>query len=105
MGWFRARKSSTEVTTGTTTGGTLIVRSGQDSAYYHFMEIYTHTNGLTLTVDRRRAERRASPADATTERRAVDRRSAPPATWELGDCVLAPSHTAAAGAPDRSQVG
>jgi hypothetical protein len=43
---------------------------------------------VTLTWDRRLAERRTESSGATEERRRTDRRQKPQFTWELADFVV-----------------
>lgn len=65
----------------------LIVRRG---ATRRFEALKSKTADLAVVVswDRRTSDRRASSKPAPTERRANDRRKAPPFTWQTADFVV-----------------
>jgi hypothetical protein len=65
----------------------IIVRIG---ALRRFDALTRKTVDLPVDVswDRRRGERRTSPDGAGNNRRASERRQAPPFTWELADFVV-----------------
>ena len=76
----------------------IIVRRG---AVRRFEALTRKTADLPVVVswDRRKAERRAPTASASTERRSKDRRKVPPFTWETADFVVA-DHAQEDDAPD-----
>src|SRR4051812_27205788 len=67
----------------------LVVRSGLSERYYEFLAIFARVNRIALILDRRSHERRhPDVARAVLERRRLDRRGPPPATWESGDVIV-----------------
>ena len=71
----------------TTAAVELVVRRG---ALRRFHKLKQKTAELPVTVswDRRQAERRAAPDRPAAERRGSDRRQAPPYTWDASDFVV-----------------
>jgi hypothetical protein len=65
----------------------LVVRRG---ALWRFNTLKKKTAELPVKVlwDRRQADRRTEPHDQGAQRRATDRRQAPPFTWEVADFVV-----------------
>jgi len=82
----------------------IVVRRG---ALRRFDALTRKTADLPVAVswDRRTGHRRASAEPASAERRATDRRQAPPFTWEVADFVVvgAPPEPAAAATTPRAR--
>src|SRR5947209_7666297 len=66
----------------------MIVRRTPDSACYFFLKTFAKANGLELIVDRRVGDRRQRREPRFGDRRASDRRGAPPQTWAEGDFIV-----------------
>ncbi len=66
----------------------LIVRRGLSAAYYRFLTMFAVHRGLTVVLDRRVRDRRRQPATTAQERRHLERRQAPPKTWETADYLI-----------------
>jgi len=78
----------------------LVVRSGLSDRYYEFLAIVARVNRIALILDRRSHERRHPDVGrALLERRRVDRRGPPPATWQSGDVIVFRERGTRAGAP------
>ncbi len=69
---------------------TLVVRRGLSSAYYFYLAIFAHENGMNLIVDRRLGERRIRSSSLDRERRGSNRRLERPAPDPDADllCVI-----------------
>ena len=80
-----------------------MVRSGLSERYYEFLAIFARVNRIALILDRRSHERRHPDVGrALLERRRLDRRGPPPATWQSGDVIVYRERGAGAGAPGAS---
>lgn len=66
----------------------LIVRRGLSPAYYGFLQVFAKANGFEVILDRRVGDRRRRFDRFSKERRADDRRTQEPPTWDEGDFLL-----------------
>jgi len=66
----------------------LIVRRDLDERYSDFLRAFARVRGLDLIVDRRFRERRQRTAPVEPDRRAGERRGAPPASWPTADFII-----------------
>jgi hypothetical protein len=73
-----------------------VVRPGH-SEIYEFLRRFEAANLTELVRDRRLGERRSPSGTATPDRRAGERRTIPPPTWDALGVVLAPRGAAGAG--------
>src|SRR5262245_21503329 len=69
--------------------GKMVIRVRR-GALRRFDQLKTKSAGLPVEIkwDRREADRRSAPADASGQRRSGERRQKPPFTWETADFVV-----------------
>ena len=65
-----------------------IVPAADQASYDHLAALLRNVGGTTVIVDRRKAERRRTPAPTKTERRRLDRRVRRPQPSSLGYALI-----------------